>query len=231
VAHNPTPVKERGMSKTKRTPKTPITQATSLVLQQPPLTERARARYYELLELAVVKFFGKENVEHLQADARVAAGKPGRVWNMDGETLNKITAPLQETLARKATPKDKPLTSPLTLADIRITWHDGIKEQELTPDQITLALAYTWGMLNDGMGDFNLFRDAGEANRTLQAAEDLILSLAQTEEAGSPVESPSYWALHDLVQDGRIRYEMSNHPPKPETYRVEISTPAKGGAR
>ncbi len=51
-------------------------------------------------------------------------------------------------------PKKHPALAPLTLADIRITWHDRDKE-----------------------------------------------------------------------------YAMSNHPPKPETYRVEISTPAKGGAR
>jgi hypothetical protein len=121
--------------------------------------------------------------------------------------------------------------APLTLADITLTWKNGTEVFTASPKQITSALEYVWRLLNDGYGDFDLFSDASSANESLRAAEDLILSLAHTAENGCEVESRSYWAIHDLVRDGRVRYEMSRNPPKPETYRVEISTPAEGGAR
>ncbi len=135
----------------------------------------------------------------------------------------------------KEKPKPAPVPAPpesrsITLADVTVTWAEGAESYEASPEKIALALEYVWGILNDGKGNFDLLSDANAAYERLQAAEELVLAIADTQEGGTSAESPAFWALHDLIRDGRVRYDMSQRRLKPEAFRVKIAaSPAAGG--
>ncbi len=137
---------------------------------------------------------------------------------------------MSKTKVAQPPTEEKSKPAPLTLADLTIKWTDGEQEYEAPGKFLAVALEHTWRMLNNGYGTVTIFHDRDFADTLLRGAEDLLTSVEVGEDQ-RPVEWQAMSCIGDLIRDGRIRYELSNNPPKPEAYRVEIAAAAAGGAR
>lgn len=211
------------MSTSKSTPKPTIAQATSLIGDTPRLTERERARYCEILEFAVLKFFGKESVEHLQAEARAAAGRPLHMWGQGGDVLEKILAPLQETLKSKgALPPD------ISLRDITIIRTDTGPKQTLTGAQLErVLLVMQWTDFPfeqpDHGAEFWPLANAGELG-------GLLRGLGQSlSDDGDPDCTDTFLAsAQKLLSASVMCLDRGDEPAGPPLYTVHVGTRPAG---
>jgi hypothetical protein len=221
------------MSKTKSTAKPTIMQATSFIIDQPPLTERERARSCEILEFVVVKFFSNESVKHLQAEARAAAGRPFHMWRQGGDVLEKIMAPLQETLVSKGV-----LPPEIPLRDITIIRTDTGPKQTLTGAQLErILLVMQWADFPfddpDHGSDFWPLAAAGELGCLLRGLGQLIDQ--DLHGGGEPDCTDTFLASSQKLLSAAVMcVERDDDSKGPEIYAVHVGkqpAAAVGGAR